>query len=646
MSNTPTRRRSVAHAIGVATTALALIGGALATGTPSADAVDAPATYQPIVTHTGTGPTGYAVTFRYYAPDATRVQIKGEWYFERPSELDPDVGSATTPTVPTQGILPAGWKAGDVPIAYPNSSAGNWPVADLTKDANGVWTYTTPLPSGTFSYGFFVNCADDLGTGCTQVSDPSNLPWNQAGGTVIGNLQASSQVYVPADPAFGATDYSWQAPAAKQGTVTPVTYPSPGHTTPANQQYAVVYTPPGYDPNRAAAYPTLYLSHGGGGNETDWTTQGAADNIIDQLIASGDTRPMVVVMVSNNGYPSSTFNDAQDQDVINNLIPWVEQHYNVVASADGRAFAGLSAGGILTNSFMLKYPDTFGTYDEMSAGLPSAYNTLTTAQATALRDKDITLASGRQDPIWPVGFGSQHTGGLNQAAAFAKAGLDFTTTMVDGGHEWYVWRLLLADFLKNSALFAPAKVAAPAAPTLKLQPTVSQTVATGAPVTLLALADASPAPSVQWQVSATGSTWTNVPGATSEAYTFGAAQGTRHYRAAFTNVEGSTYSAVADVTARTATTVKAKLAKAKVSTAKRATIKVTVSPAAVHPDGTVTVHIGAKTVKATLRADGTVSVKLPKLKKGTYKVYATYAGSTTGLAASTSAKVKLKVTKA
>lgn len=628
-----------------------LAAGAMAlsvSGVPVAQAADTPADLSPVITHTGTGPTGYTVTFQFLAPDAERVQIKGEWYFARPSELDPDVATEDVPWVETQGILPADWQPGDFPIAYPNASAANWPVADLTQDeTTGVWSYTTPLPSGVFSYGFFVDCGSDTGAGCTQVSDPSNQPWNQTGDVVVGNKQASSQVYLPADPAFGSTDYSWQAPAADRGTLTSVTYPSPGHVTPLDTNYAVVYTPPGYDPNRPRPYPTLYLAHGGGGNETDWTTQGAADAILDNLIASGQVQPTVVVMTNNNGFPSSTFNEAYDQDMITNLIPYVEDNYHVVENADGRAFAGLSAGGIIANSFMIKYPDTFGAYNEMSAGLPPAYATLTTAQAHALADKDITISSGRQDGIWAAGFGSNHTGGRKQAITFASAGLDFTTTMVNGGHEWYVWRLLLQDFLVDSDLFGAAPAPAAAKPTVSLQPVSSTTLSSGDRFTLVALADGSPEPTVQWQSSSDGGvTWSAVPGATQEVLGLRAAASLdgRSYRAAFSNTEGTTYSSAAVVRVKRSTQASVKLVRAAVSHRSRATVVVTVRPTDARPVGSITVRFGSrsKTVRMTAADRGRVRVQLPRLARGSYRVSASYAGGTL-FEPDQSTKVTLKV---
>ena len=121
--------------------------------------------FGPVVKHTGTAPTGYDVTFRFYAPHATRVQVKGEWYFENPGAL-PQLSSTPGHPVQTPGLLPSQWQPGDVPMQSPNSTNPNFPVTDMTEIGHsGVWTYTTPLPAGVFIYGFFVDCqtADQSG---------------------------------------------------------------------------------------------------------------------------------------------------------------------------------------------------------------------------------------------------------------------------------------------------------------------------------------------------------------------------------------------------------------------------------------------------------------------------------------------------
>ena len=334
--------------------AIAGVASASTTAGGADTAADRAASYGPVVHHTRRGPSGYAVTFRFYAPRANRVQIKGEWSFELPSAL---LQLASTPdhTVQTPGLLPTRWQPGDVPIASPNSTNPNWPVIDMTEAADsGVWTYTTPLPSGVFTYGFFVDCHTPDQTGCSEVPDPGNPAWNVYNGVVDGTTVATSQVYVPSDATFDTVNYEWQAPAAgAKGKLAFITYDSPGHVTPPDTNYLVVYTPPGYEPDRAKPYPMLYLSHGGGEDQMGWSTQGDLANIMDNLIDKGETQPMVVVMPNGTGYPSSPNNQAYRTDLTTRVIPWVEQHYHVSTSASDRAFSGLSFGGMLTNQLML-----------------------------------------------------------------------------------------------------------------------------------------------------------------------------------------------------------------------------------------------------------------------------------------------------
>lgn len=415
----------------------------------------------PEVTHTGTAPTGYTVTFRYANPDAKKVQIKGEWYFERPSEQPQISPTPDHPIVESQGLLPKDWQPGDVPLQRPNSTGPNFPVSEMTKGKDGVWMFTTPLPSGVFSYSYIVDCAE--GAKCKAIADPSNLPWTEKEGITDSSVASNSQVYVPSDAKFGTVDYSWQGPARIQGRVVHVTYDSPGHVTPKDKNYLVVYTPPNYDPARAKPYPTFYLSHGGGENELGWNTQGDVANILDNLIDSGQIQPIVVVMPNGMGFANSTFNEAYDRDMIDNMIPYVEKHYHVSTSAKDRAFSGLSMGGMLTNSFIINHPDVFQYYGMMSAGLPPANSKLTAEQAAALKGKSIWVGAGWQDVIFAVGFSpngvTSHNGPAREVSTLSAAGIPVMTDFVHGGHEWYVWRQLLKDFLTRAA-FLPQPYAA------------------------------------------------------------------------------------------------------------------------------------------------------------------------------------------
>lgn len=410
--------------------------------------------FGPVVKHTGKGPTGYSVTFRYYDKTADRVQIKGEWSFERPSELE-QIASTPGNPVETPNIRPEDWRPGDVPIQSPNSTNPNFPVNDMQEVGNsGVWTFTTPLPSGVFVYNFFVDCAAVDQVGCAPLPDPANPAFTTAEGNTDTSPITISTVYVPSDARFNTVDYSWQAPAVKQGTMRHLRYPSPGHVAPAGKNYAVVYTPPGYDAQRAAPYPTLYLSHGGGEAEMGWVIQGNLQNIMDNLIATGEIEPMVVVLPNGNGYTNSTENQAYRTDLIENLIPYIEQNYRVSTSAADRAYSGLSGGGARTNQFMLYNPDVFSYYGVMSVGLPPG-TVVNTAQADALQHASIFLGGGWQDSIHADGFVLngvvRHTGPAKEVSILEDAGLHVTTDFIHGGHEWYVWRILLKDFLTRVA---------------------------------------------------------------------------------------------------------------------------------------------------------------------------------------------------
>jgi hypothetical protein len=431
----------------------------------------------PEVTHTGKGPTGYTVTFRYSNPTAKKVQIKGQWYFARPSELSQITPTPGYPVFEGQGLLPKDWQPGDFPLIkfdpeHPYAWGGNWPVAEMTKGKDNIWTYTTPLPSGVFTYSFIVDCTPvtvlagdpeppkcyaENGVGTTTISDPGNRPWNETkDGAVDGSIQRDSQVYVPSDSNFDTVDYSWQAPAKHKGRLTHITYPSPGHVTPKDVNYIVVYTPPNYDPARAKPYPTLYLSHGyGSAYEMNWSTEAVAGDILDNLINSGQIQPMVAVMgPKEDGFRdgadkggSLAYFERRERDLIDNVIPYVEKHYYVSTSSMDRASSG---GGGATNAFALNHPEVFQYYGIMGAGLPQGNDTLTPSQVAALKGKCILIGGGWQDPTFP-GFPPAHTGVDSEVSAFAKAGVPVTTDFVNGGHDYFVFRIILKDFLTRVA---------------------------------------------------------------------------------------------------------------------------------------------------------------------------------------------------
>ena len=408
-------------------------------------AAEAQTVVSPEVRRTGTGPTGYEVTIRFHDPTATRVRIKGEWFFSSAAE------SSGVPAV-SPGRTPSQWRPGDFPMPFPNALAPNWPVNDLTLDAaTGVWSFTTPLPPGTFTYALYRNCnatPPNL-TGCAALSDPANPPWNQGKGTT----ELTSQVYVPSDPAFGSADHSWQAPITAAGTLEDVEYSSPASTNPVGRHFLGVYLPPGYDKHRATPYPLMIIHHGGGGHEAHWLTQGVANRILDNVLAAGRMQPAVVIFPNINSIAGGQ--TGLTNDLMNNILPFVEANYNVSQQPRDRAVGGLSLGGLRTNELLFNRTASFGYYGVWSnAGSVPAANSPLLLNPELKQVLGLHTSSGLQDPIL-----SQTT---NLQARLAANGIPHIADNFDGGHEWHVWRLNLREFASKIA-FRATKTAISAA---------------------------------------------------------------------------------------------------------------------------------------------------------------------------------------
>jgi enterochelin esterase-like enzyme len=411
-----------------------LLVAAIASLLPAATAVGQPAvTPPPQVVHTGTAPTGYEVTFKVHDPTAKRLRIKGEWSF---------ASEASSLAV----HLPTEWRPGDFPLTSPIGANENWPVADMTFDAaTGMWSYTTPLPAGTFMYWLYRDCdaaAPEL-VGCTPQADPANPPWSPK--------LAVSTVYVPLDPAFGADDYSWSRPAATKGMLRTATYPSPLSTDPPGIHELAVYTPPGYNPHRRVPYPLMIISHGGNGNEADWYGRGAAANIFDNLIADGKMQPAVVAATNYNGLPGG--NAGYATEVVTNVIPYMGAHYNVSTDPDDMAFAGLSGGGQRGNELLFNNTTQFGYYGIFSpSGTPPEEGDPRYNNPELKTRLGIFIGVGFQD-VRPPGDQrpSLATNVINEQARLAAAGVPFVKDNQNGGHTWWFWRIMLHDFTSTVA---------------------------------------------------------------------------------------------------------------------------------------------------------------------------------------------------
>jgi len=318
---------------------------------------------------------------------------------------------------------------------------------------SGIWTYTTPLPSGVFTYGFFVNCTSPTQTGCTQLVDPNNQPWNKAGtGYELSGASLRSQVYVPSDPKFSTVDLSWQAPNPQHGSLTDVAYPSPTSTTPVGHNYLSVYTPPGYD-RSSQRYPVLYLLHGNGEAQNGWVMNGRANIILDNVIASRQAVPMIVVMPQGHALQganvgplvrlsgeTSMFSPRFPTDLLEDVIPLVERTYHVRADASHRAIAGLSMGGGQALTIGLSNLDRFKYVLGYSAAVGGQYADTSDLLKTVLsRPVQVNQAlellwvsCGRQDFLFQ--------NNKQFADALTAGGIKVTYHETEGAHVWSVWR--------------------------------------------------------------------------------------------------------------------------------------------------------------------------------------------------------------
>ncbi len=204
----------------------------------------------------------------------------------------------------------------------------------------------------------------------------------------------------------------------------------------------VVYTPPGYSENRR--YPVLYLLHGIGDDELGWWQKGSANVILDNLIAEELMVPMIVIMP--NGRSSTTMTiqtpwgeqspafEAFENELLTDIIPFVESHYSVVANRDNRAIAGLSMGGGQTLNFGLSNLDTFAWI----AAFSSAPNTIAAEELI-----DDPLSIPEQLHLFWISCGDQD-GLLNISEGYhtwlTENSIPHIWHIDSGGHSWPVWK--------------------------------------------------------------------------------------------------------------------------------------------------------------------------------------------------------------
>jgi enterochelin esterase family protein len=252
---------------------------------------------------------------------------------------------------------------------------------------------------------------------------------------------------VPILPALpSATDTSFYATNdVPHGRVEIVTY----KTSTGLEKRMHLYLPPGYDTETAKRYPVLYLNHGGGENDSHWTVKGFTHCILDNLIASGKARSMIVAMpdtgrVVSGKPPKPGEDDACTQEYLRDILPYVDGHYRTRTNRESRAVAGLSMGGFVTLNTGLTHLETFGELYVFSSGYwPD--------QLPVFKENIEPLLS--QTNIndrfrMPVYFGAGETdiaylNSMRTMAVFNDHGVRTFSVLSSNGHEWLNWRRYL-----------------------------------------------------------------------------------------------------------------------------------------------------------------------------------------------------------
>jgi enterochelin esterase family protein len=341
------------------------------------------------------------VTFRVYAPKASAVTVGGDW-----------VGASGP--------------------------------AKLEKDDKGVWSVTVgPLAPDFYSYSFSIDGV--------RTVDPKNP-------TIKQGITSLDSMFFVAGPEADFMDNR----KVPHGDVRKVWYQS---STLDAQRRMHVYTPPGYDSGKDR-YPVLYLLHGGGDEDSGWSTIGRAGFILDNLLADKKAKPMLVVM-PNGSLPRPTnftppkpgekpsaeavaaMTAARERftnELLKDVIPYVEKNFRVQTGAEHRAVAGLSMGGGQTLGAVTSHPDQFAYVGVWSAGIGQNAADFEKRSATFLDSADKV---NKQVKLFSISVGDKDfalAGSQSLSDVLKKHGIKNELHVSGGGHTWINWRHYLNEF--------------------------------------------------------------------------------------------------------------------------------------------------------------------------------------------------------
>jgi len=334
------------------------------------------------------------VTFRIYAPKASEVTASGDWVAQ-----------------------------------------GRGTAVKLVKDENGVWSGTTePLPPDFYLYSFTVDGVRTIDTRNPDIK--------------LGISSLSNILLAPGPEA----EFEMTRPVP-HGEVHVAYYTSRVLDETRSMH---IYTPPGYQTGKAR-YPVFYLLHGGGDEDSGWTSVGRAGFILDNLIAGRKAVPMIVVM-PNGSMPrrpnptaeqNAAIEDKFADELLGNVIPYVEKNYRVLADREHRAIAGLSMGGGQTLRVAPVNLDKFAYIGVWSMGVAAG------APSNAFLQRSATFfaspeKSNRLVKLFSVSVGAKdplvHDATINLVSILKSHNIHFDFHESEGAHTWINWRHYLNDF--------------------------------------------------------------------------------------------------------------------------------------------------------------------------------------------------------
>ncbi len=351
------------------------------------------------------------VTFRLKAPKAVKVQITGDF-------------------LPTQKFK------------TPFGETDGPGVADLTEGKDGIWEYTTnPLKPELYGYSFIV---DGLKT-----TDPGNV-------YLIRDVATLTNVFIIG----GDRADLYKVNKVPHGTVSRIWYNSP---TLGMERRMTVYTPAGYETS-GKRYPVFYLLHGMGGDEEAWISLGRTAQILDNLIAEGKAKPMIVVMTNGNasqeaapgesslGMVPPTFQlpktmEGTFESAFPDVVKFVDSNYRTIKSKSSRAIAGLSMGGFHSMNISKQYPDLFNYVGLFSAAIVP--NKDVTSPVYQNLEGKLKIQFSKKPALYWIGIGKTdflYKANEDYRKLLDEKGYKYTYYETGEGHIWKNWRIYLTEF--------------------------------------------------------------------------------------------------------------------------------------------------------------------------------------------------------